>query len=184
MAATTLAPVRTTWQIDPSHVDVGFAVRHLMISTVKGRFGAVTGTVAVDGDDFATADIDVTIDAASIDTREPKRDAHLRSADFFDVEQFPAITFKSRRVRAKGTGRFDVTGDLTMHGVTREVVLDVTAEGTTRDPWGNHKAGFSAAGVIRRSDFGLTWNAALETGGVLVGEDVKLALEVELLQNS
>jgi polyisoprenoid-binding protein YceI len=184
MTAATLTPVRTTWQIDPSHVDVGFAVRHLMIATVKGRFGAVKGTVAVDGDDFATAEVDVTIDAASIDTREPKRDAHLRSADFFDVEQFPAITFKSRRVRAKGANQFDLVGDLTIHGVTREVSLDVTSEGTVRDPWGNHKAGFSATGVIRRSDFGLTWNAALETGGLLVGEDVKLSLDVELLQTS
>ena len=182
-AATTVIATlagQTTWSVDPSHVEVGFAVRHLMISTVKGRFGTVLGTVLVDAGDFSTASVDVTIDAASIDTREPKRDAHLRSADFFDVETYPTLTFKSRRVEPRGADRYTLVGDLTMHGVTREVALDVTTEGMVRDPWGNEKAGFSAKGVINRRDFGLHWNAALETGGVVVGEEIKLAIEVEL----
>jgi polyisoprenoid-binding protein YceI len=174
----------TTWQLDPSHVEVGFAVRHLMISTVKGRFGAVRGTVVVEHDDFATAQVDVTIDAASVDTREPNRDAHLRSADFFDVEQFPTLTFKSRRVESAGGGQYRLIGDLTIHGVTREVDLDVVTEGLVRDPWGNEKAGFSAKGHLRRSEFGLMWNAALETGGVVLSDDVKLSIDVELTKQA
>jgi polyisoprenoid-binding protein YceI len=181
--ATTLT--RTTWQLDPSHLELGFAVRHLMISTVKGRFGAATGTVTTDGDDFATAEVEVAIDAASLDTRESARDTHLRSADFFDVERFPAITFKSRTVTPQtGRGRYTVVGDLTIRGVSREISLDVTTEGFVRDPWGNEKAGFSAVGHLNRTDYGLTWNAALETGGVLVGEEVKLHLDVELTKKN
>jgi polyisoprenoid-binding protein YceI len=174
----------TTWQLDPSHVEIGFAVRHLMISTVRGRFGTVLGTVVVQGDDFATAKVDVTIDAASVDTREPKRDAHLRSADFFDVETFPTLTFTSRRVERAGADQFRLIGDLTLHGVTREVHLDVVTEGLVRDPWGNEKAGFSATGHIKRSEFGLTWNAALETGGVMVSDDVKLSFDVQLTKQA
>ena len=174
----------TTWNLDPSHLDVGFAVRHLMISTVKGRFAGVKGTVSVLGDDFRTATVDVTIDAASVDTREPQRDAHLRSADFFDVEQFPTLTFKSRRVQANGADRFTLTGDLTIHGVTREVVLDVASEGMGPDPWGGQRAGFSAKGLVKRSDFGLTWNQLLELGGVAVGDDVKLSIDVELIRQA
>jgi polyisoprenoid-binding protein YceI len=148
---------------------------------VKGRFGAATGTVSTDGDDFATAEVEVSIDAASLDTREPARDTHLRSADFFDVQQFPAITFKSRTVRPQtGHGRYTVAGDLTIRGISREIALDVTTEGFVRDPWGHEKAGFSAVGHLNRKDFGLTWNVALETGGVLVGDEVKLHLDVEL----
>jgi len=182
MSATTLTTVAapTTWQLDSSHMDVGFAVRHLMISTVKGRFTKVTGTVTSDGEDFSSAEVDVTIDASSIDTREPRRDDHLRSADFLDVEQFPTLTFKSRRVQPRGDGAYALAGDLTIHGVTREVTLDVVTEGFARDPWGGERAGFSATGHIKRSEFGLTWNAALETGGVLVGDDVKLHIDVEL----
>ena len=176
---------RTTWQLDPSHLDLGFAVRHLMISTVKGRFGTATGTVSTDGDDFATAEVEVSIDATSIDTREAGRDTHLRSADFFDVERFPTITFKSRKVTPQsGHGRYTVVGDLTIRGISREIALDVTTEGFVRDPWGNEKAGFSAVGHLNRKDFGLTWNVALETGGVLVGDEVKLHLEVELAKKS
>lgn len=176
---------RTTWHLDPSHLDLGFAVRHLMISTVKGRFGAATGTVTTDGDDFATAEIEVSIDAASLDTREPARDTHLRSADFFDVERFPAVTFKSRTVTVQpGRGRYTVVGDLTIRGISREIALDVTTEGFVRDPWGNEKAGFSAVGHLNRRDFGLTWNVAIESGGVLVGDEVKLHLEVELTKTA
>jgi len=181
---TATAPGLTTWQLDPSHVEAGFAVRHLMISHVKGRFGTVVGTVLVQGDDFATAQVDVTIDAASVDTREPKRDEHLRSADFFNVEKFPTLTFKSRRVEPTDPDHYRLIGDLTIHGVTREVALDVVTEGLVRDPWGNEKAGFSAKGLIKRSDFGLHWNAALETGGFVVGDEVKLSIDVELTKSS
>lgn len=175
---------RSTWHLDPAHLEFGFAVRHLMISTVRGRFAGVTGVVSVDRDDFATASVDVTIDAATVDTREPKRDAHLRSADFFDVGRFPTLTFRSRRVGVVTPGRYTLAGDLTIHGVTREVALDVTAEGLGRDPWGNDRAGFSARGVIKRSDFGLTWNQVLEAGGIAVGDEVKLAIDAELIRQA
>ena len=178
----TPASTRSTWQLDPSHLEFGFAVRHLMISTVRGRFGGVSGVVSIENDDFATAKVDVKIDAATVDTREPKRDEHLRSADFFDVARFPALTFTSRRVVPAKTGRYTLVGDLTIHGVTREVALDVEAEGLGRDPWGNDRAGFSAKGAIKRSDFGLVWNQVLEAGGFAVGDEVKLAIEVELIR--
>jgi polyisoprenoid-binding protein YceI len=170
---------RTVWDIDPAHTGVEFAVRHLMISTVKGRFAGVTGTVAT-GEDLTTAQVDITIDASSIDTREPQRDGHLRSADFLEVETFPTLTFKSRRVGRVADDEYKVTGDLTIRGISREVTLDVTSYGFTVDPWGNEKAGFSAVTKIKRSDYGLTWNVALETGGVVVGDEVKIAIEVEL----
>ncbi len=178
-----VAPATTSWNVDASHTHAEFAVRHLMISTVKGRFGDVQGIVEIDEADLAKSSVDVTIGAASIDTREPQRDAHLRSADFFDAEKFPQITFRSTRI--EGTSEsFKVTGDLTIRGTTRSIVLDVTAEGRATDPWGGQRAGFSAKGKIRRSDFGLTWNQALETGGVLVGDDVRIALDVELVKHN
>jgi polyisoprenoid-binding protein YceI len=173
---------RTIWTIDPAHTGVEFAVRHLMISTVKGRFAKVEGTVTT-GEDLTTAEVGITIHAESIDTREPQRDAHLKSADFFEVEKFPTLTFKSRKVERAGADDYKLTGDLTIRGVTREVTLDVTSYGFTADPWGNEKAGFSAATKIRRSDFGLTWNVALEAGGVVVGDEVKIAIEAELTKN-
>src|SRR5262245_27675372 len=186
MATTITAPetsaapgTRTIWDLDPAHTGVEFAVRHLMISTVKGRFAGVAGTVTT-ADDLTTADVDITIDASSIDTREPQRDAHLRSADFLEVEKFPSLTFKSRRVERIAGDEYKVTGDLTIRGVSREVALDVTSYGFTADPWGNEKAGFSAVTKIKRSDYGLTWNVALETGGVVVGDEVKIAIDVEL----
>lgn len=172
------------WRIDPTHTNVEFGVRHLMISTVKGRFGAVEGTVTVEDGDPATAQIDVRIDAASIDTRVEQRDAHLRSADFFDVEKHPALTYTSRSVERTGGGKLKVVGDLTIRGVTREVVLDVEELGTVRDPWGNDRAGYSAKGKLDREAFGLTWNQALEAGGVLVGNEVKISLEVELVRQA
>jgi polyisoprenoid-binding protein YceI len=176
-------PAATTWQIDPAHTQVEFAVRHLMISTVRGRFSDVSGQLIVPGGDFSKAQLEAAIGVASLDTREPQRDAHLRSADFFDAERFPTIAFKSRAVESdpKRADRYVLVGDLTIHGVTREVRLDVTAEGRGRDPWGNERAGYSISGKINRSDFGLTWNQALETGGVLVGDEVKLAIETELI---
>jgi polyisoprenoid-binding protein YceI len=186
--ATTAAPTLTTWSIDNAHSQVGFAVKHLMISTVRGRFGAVSGTVEFPEGTYDDARADVTIDAASIDTREEKRDAHLRSADFFDVETFPTLTFKSRRVQAvtataEAAGEtFQLVGDLTIKGITREVVLDVEVEGFQKDPWGNRKAGFSATTKVNRKDFGLTWNQALETGGLLVGDEIRISLDVQLQQ--
>ncbi len=170
---------KSTWQIDPAHTGVEFAVRHMMISTVKGRFGDVSGTIVLDEDDIAGSSVEVEIGVASIDTRQEQRDDHLRSADFFDVENHPKITFRSRRVEPQGDGKFRVIGDLTIRGVTKEVVLEATDEGRGKDPWGNEKSAFSAQTVIDRRDFGLTWNAALETGGVLVGNEVKISLEVQ-----
>ncbi len=175
-------PALTAWTIDAAHSEVGFAVKHLMISTVRGCFGTVSGTVAFPEGAYAEGTVDVTIDAASIDTREERRDTHLRSADFFDVEKFPALTFRSRRVQAIKGDTFQVVGDLTIKGISREVVLDVEVEGFQKDPWGNQKAGFSASTRVNRKDFGLTWNQALETGGLLVGDEIRISLDVQLLQ--
>jgi polyisoprenoid-binding protein YceI len=179
--ATTQAP-STTWNIDPAHTHAEFSVRHLMISTVKGRFGAIKGTVTGDASEPSSLVVDVTIDPATVDTREPQRDAHLRSADFFDVEKFPTLTFRSRRVEGDVDGEFKVVGDLTIHGVTREVTLDVSSEGRVTDPWGGERAGFSAKGKIDRRDFGLLYNQALETGGVVVGHEIKIGIDVELVK--
>ena len=173
---------RNTWTIDPAHTSVEFAVRHLMISTVKGRFGDVKGTVELDLDNPAAARVDVTIAATSIDTRNGDRDAHLRSADFFDVEKFPELRYVSRKVEVLPDGTFRVVGDLTIRGVTREVPLTASFEGTGADPWGGHRAGFSATGKVNRTDYGLLWNKVLEAGGVTVGEEVKLSIEAELVQ--
>ena len=180
--STVTEAVTTTWKIDPAHTNVEFSVRHLMITTVKGRFTDVTGTVKTDDGDPAKGEVDITIAAASIDTREPQRDAHLRSADFFDAETFPTLTFRSKRIdRVRGED-FMLVGDLTIRGVTREVALEVTSEGRVKDPWGGDRAGFSATTKIKRSDFGLTWNQLLEAGGVAVGDDVKINLDVELVK--
>jgi polyisoprenoid-binding protein YceI len=171
----------TTWKIDPAHSLVEFAVKHLMITTVKGRFSEVTGEIHVDETNFAASKVDIEVDVASIDTREAQRDAHLRSADFFDVEKFPKMTFRSTRVEGK-LDEFTLTGDLTIHGVTRPITLEVTHEGRGKDPWGGERIGFSAKGRLNRSDFGLTWNAALETGGFVVGDDVKISLDIEAVK--
>ena len=178
----TPAGALTAWSIDPAHSHIEFAIRHLMIATVKGRFAVVHGTVYSHDADPAKGRTEIEIDVDSIDTREAQRDAHLKSADFFDVEKFPKITFVSTRITDVNGDRFTLIGDLTMHGVTREVALDVTSEGRTRDPWGGERAGFAATTKIKRSDFGLTWNQALETGGVVVGDDVKVSLEIELVK--
>lgn len=169
-----------TWQIDSAHTDAAFAVKHLMISTVRGHFGAVSGTVTVDEDDPKSAKVDVRIDTKSIDTRQQQRDDHLRSADFFDVATYPEIRFVSKRIDGDPRGAFKLTGDLTIRGATREITLDVTNEGIGDDPWGNLRAGFSATGKISRGNFGLTWNQALETGGVVVGDEVKITIDVEI----
>jgi polyisoprenoid-binding protein YceI len=173
----------SSWQIDPAHSQVEFAVRHLMISTVKGAFGDVRGTVWVDESDVRTVLVDITIQVASIDTRQEQRDAHLRSADFFDAARSPNITFRSRMVEGSHQeSEFRLVGDLTVRDVTREVVLEVLSEGRLTDPWGAERAGFSAHGRIDRTDSGLTWNQALEAGGVVVGNEVKISIEVELLR--
>lgn len=179
-----VADAVTTWTIDPAHTNVEFAVRHLMISTVKGRFGAVTGTVVLDDEEPARSQLEVTIDVASVDTREPQRDAHLRSADFFDVDNHPQVTFRGTRVERTEKGQFLVTGDLTIRAQTRPVVLSVLAEGRGKDPWGGERAGFSASGTIKRSEFGLTWNQLLETGGVAVSDEIKLVIDAELVRSA
>lgn len=180
MNTATATPTLTTWKIDPSHSQIEFGVRHMMITTVRGRFAGVDGTVRLDTSDPSSADVNVRIDAATVDTRDAQRDAHLRSADFFDVEKYPSITFTSKRPVERQGSTLRLAGDLTLHGVTREVVLDVTEEGRGKDPWGGDRLGFSATTRVKRSDFGLTWNQALETGGVLVSDDVRISLELQL----
>ena len=173
---------KTTWQIDPAHTEVGFAVKHMMLATVKGRFADVSGTITIDEADIANSSVDVTISAASVDTKQEQRDAHLRSADFFDVENHPELTFRSRQVKSAGDGKLRIVGDLTIRGTTREAVLETTEEGRGKDPWGNERVGFSATTSIDRREFGLTWNNALEAGGVLVGNDVRISLDVEAVK--
>jgi polyisoprenoid-binding protein YceI len=170
------------WNIDPTHSTAEFSVRHLMITNVKGRFGALTGTVDYDAATPEASKINVTIDATSIDTRDEKRDGHLKSADFFDVEKFPTVTFVSKKVTKDGD-TLNALGDLTMHGVTKEITLEVeTPSAPGKDPWGNTRIGSSAHAKINRKDWDLGWNAALETGGVLVGEQVKITIEVSLTE--
>jgi len=172
-----------TWQIDPAHTNVEFTVRHMMISNVKGQFQKTSGAISAEGNDPSTAKIDATIDASSIDTRVEKRDGHLKSPDFLDVAKFPTITFKSTKVETAGPNKWKVTGDLTLHGVTKPVVLDVEAAGPPiHDPMGNTRAGASATTKINRSDFGLTWNKALEAGGVMVGDEVAISIDVEAIK--
>jgi polyisoprenoid-binding protein YceI len=168
-----------TWQIDTSHSHIGFSVKHMMIATVRGEFKAYTGTLALDSDDLTKSVFTGEIDIASIDTREPKRDEHLRSADFFDAETYPKMTFQSTRVERVDGNDYRIVGDLTIKGITREVVLEAEYAGIHKDPWGNTRTGFTASATLDRKDFGLSWNAALETGGVLVGEKVKLSLDIE-----
>jgi polyisoprenoid-binding protein YceI len=178
----TAANPTTTWTVDPAHTEVGFAVKHLMISTVRGRFGAVEGTVATNEADPSQSKIDVTVDVTSIDTRQEMRDNHLRSADFFDAENHPKMHFVSKKFVGDITDDFKVVGDLTIRGNTHEVTLDVTPTGRGNDPWGNERAGFEAKGKISRKEFGLEWNQALETGGVVVGDEVKISIDVELIK--
>lgn len=185
MSTTTKEQTRSTWNIDPVHTQVEVAVKHMMITTVRGRFPDVRGTITVDEEDPESSGVEVTIDAAGIDTRNEDRDAHLRSEDFLDVEEHPEITFRSTRIEGahdEPGEPFRVVGDLTIRGETREVVLDATYEGTGEDPWGGTRVGFSASTEIDRRDFGLRWNQALETGGVLVANTVKIELEVQAVR--
>jgi polyisoprenoid-binding protein YceI len=173
---------RTSWVIDPTHSEVSFKVKHLMISNVKGIFKDFEAQVATVGNDFSTADINFTLKPASIDTGSPDRDAHLKSADFFDVENFAEMKFKANSFVSKDDENYTLEGDLTIKGVSRSVKLDVEFGGLVTDPWGNEKAGFTINGKINRKDWGLNWNAALEAGGVLVGEEVRISIELELLK--
>jgi polyisoprenoid-binding protein YceI len=172
---------KTVWKLDPSHTLVEFSAKHLMITTVKGRITDVEGTIYADENDLSSSSVDVTLKAATLDTRTEQRDNHLRSADFLDVENFPAITFKSTRIEGDRS-EFKLTGDLTIRGVTKPITLDVTFEGQTKDPWGGERIGFSATGKIDRREFGLTWNVLLETGGLTVGNDIKINVEVEAVK--
>lgn len=183
MSASTTQQNITTWNIDPVHSVAEFKVRHMMISNVKGQFTALSGVMTLDETDLANSRIEATVEASSINTREARRDAHLKSADFFEVEKYPTLSFQSTLVTRTGEGELTVAGDLHIHGVTRRVVFRV--EGPTapgKDPWGNTRLGLSAVTRINRRDFGLTWNSALETGGILVGEDVTITLDVQFVK--
>ena len=182
MVAQATETQRATYQIDPAHSQVEFAVKHLVISTVKGRFSVFSGAIEFDPADPATSSVEVSIDADSIDTRDAKRDEHLRSNDFFGVGDHPQLTFRSTRVVPKGGNRFDVIGDLTIAGITREVVLNTEFNGVATSPWGQSVAGFSATTQVNRKDFNINWNAAIEGGGVVVSDTVKIALDVEAVR--
>ncbi len=171
---------KTTWVIDPTHSEIAFKVKHLMISNVKGSFNEFSGQLVTEGDDFSTADISFNINPASIITGVSDRDTHLKSADFFDVENFKEITFTNEKITKTGDDEFTLAGNLVIKGVSKAVKLDVEFGGLMTDPWGNEKAGFTLSGKLSRKDFGLNWNAALEAGGVLVGDEIKLNIEIEL----
>ncbi|CAG7653301.1 YceI family protein [Paenibacillus allorhizosphaerae] len=170
---------KTKWAVDPTHSSIDFTIRHMMIAKVKGTFHSFEAQIEADPSNLTTANIYFSIDIVSIDTRNQDRDAHLRTGDFFDAEKYPKMTFQSSRIVKTGEGEYDVTGEFSLHGVTRTETFAVTFEGSGTDPWGNEKAGFSGQGTIKRSDYGLTYNAALETGGVLIGDEVKVSIEIE-----
>lgn len=173
----------TIWNIDTDHTNIGFKVRHLMVTNVKGSFEKHTGVVDINDKDITKSKVEVSIDTASINTNVQKRDEHLRSADFFDVAKYPTMTFVSKKIAKAGKNKLKVTGDLTLHGITKQVVLDV--EGPTaeiKDPSGNIRRGAVANAKINRKDFGLTWNKALETGGVVIGDEVAITLEIEMIK--
>src|ERR1700752_2849179 len=186
LAVVVAAPVAASadpCQIDPAHPTVGFTVRHMTISSVRGQFDKVAGTITADGNDPASAVIEATIDTASIDTRSADRDSDLKSANFLDVTKYPTMTFKSKKIEAAGSGKYNVVGDLTLHGVTREVTLAVVVPGAPiKDPWGNTRAGASATTTISRKDFGLTWNKMIEAGGAVVGDAVAVEIDVEAVK--
>jgi len=182
--STAVAERAAVWQIDPSHTLVEFAAKHMMFTTVKGRFGGVRGTIHWDDQDVTRSSVEAEIDAATLDTRTDQRDNHLRSADFLHVEVHPTIRFRSTRIERAGGDRLKVYGDLTIRDVTREVALDTTVNGRGKTPFGTEAAGFTAETSINRKDFGLNWNVALEAGGWLVGDTIKITLEVEAVKQS
>jgi polyisoprenoid-binding protein YceI len=192
LAATTAAVLAlpspattTTWQIDPQHTAAGFSVKHLMISTVRGQFKGVNGAVNWDDQDINKSTVDVTIDANTVDTSEPKRDADLKSANFFDVAKYPTITFKSKKIEQVSAGKLKVTGDLTIHGVTKEAVLDVEGPtGPVKDPWGNTRVALNATTKVNRQEFGVKWNATMDGGGVVVSDDVYITIDLEMIKKA
>jgi len=170
-----------TWQIDPAHTAAGFSVRHMMIATVRGQFKGVTGTVLWDDQDINNSTVDVTIDANTVDTGEPKRDADLKSANFFDVKNYPTITFKSTKIEKISAGKMKVTGNLTIHGVTKQVVLDVEGpSGAVKDLWGKPRVALKASTTVNRTDYGVKWNAKMDSGGMVVGDDVNINIDLEM----
>ncbi|HEU5140494.1 MAG TPA: YceI family protein [Bacillales bacterium] len=171
---------KSNWKVDPAHSSLDFSVKHMMISKVKGTFHDFGASVEADPADLTDANIQFTVDVSSIDTRNGDRDGHLKSGDFFNAEEYPEMTFQSTNITKKSDGEYDVTGDLTIRGTTRPATFELTFEGQSKDPMsGNHVVGFSGEGKINRSEFGLEWNAALETGGVLIGDEVKIFIEIE-----
>jgi polyisoprenoid-binding protein YceI len=175
----------TTWQIDPAHTAAGFSVKHMMISTVRGQFKGVAGTITWDDQDISKSVVDVTIDANTVDTSEPKRDADLKSPNFFDVATYPTITFKSKKMEQVSAGKLKVTGDLTIHGTTKEVVLDVEGPSVAvKDPWGNTRAAINATAKINRQEYGIKWNNKLDGGGLVVSDDVNITIDLEMVKNA
>ena len=183
-ATTSSAPgTVTAWKADPAHSHAEFKVKHMIISNVKGSFSGISGTLSLDETDYTHSKVEVDIPVTTLSTGDPQRDGHLKSADFLDADKFPTIIFKSTNIDSKGGADYAVTGDLTVHGVTKSVTLAVEdLSEPSKDPWGNHRIGLSASTKINRKDFGLTWNSALETGGVLVGEEVSINLEVQFIK--
>jgi polyisoprenoid-binding protein YceI len=177
------AMAQSTWAIDSAHSAAQFQVKHLMISNVRGEFGKMSGKVIFDGSNYAAVQAEAVIDVASINTREPKRDDHLRSADFFDAATFPKITFKSKRVESVSRGKFNLVGDLTMRGVTREIILNVESSPLVKGMNGETRIGVQATGKLNRQDFGIKWNRSLDAGGVVVGDEVLITLDLELIQS-
>lgn len=170
------------WELDAAHSLIEFSVKHMMVSTVKGRFNKHSGVLELDEQNPSASKVDITIDVSSVYTGDEKRDGHLRSADFFDAEKYPTITYKSTKVEELSSERFRITGDLTMHGVTKEVVFDANLEGRAKNPWGKNVAAFSISTSVNRKDFDLNWNVALEAGGVLVSEKVNINIEAEAVE--
>jgi polyisoprenoid-binding protein YceI len=176
--ATAPTGTRTTWKLDPSHTTIEFVAKHMMITTVKGRFTEVEGTIVADEERLESSQVEATIKAASLETGAEQRDAHLKSTDFLNVEHYPDVTFRSTSISG-AKEKFKLTGDLTIRGTTRPITLDVTFEGTGKDPWGGTRSSFSAKGKIDRRHYGLTWNVALETGGILVSNEIKINIEAQ-----
>ena len=184
MSALTASTTTTTaWNIDSVHSSAQFKVKHMMISNVKGEFTSITGSLKLDEENIGNSYVEASIDANTINTRDAQRDAHLKSPDFFDVEKFPTLNFKSTRVSKETDGELSVSGELSIHGVTKNVVFEMEGPSApAKDPWGNTRVGLSATTRINRKDFGLTWNAALETGGILVGDEVTITLDVQFIK--
>jgi polyisoprenoid-binding protein YceI len=181
---TTQTLTRTKWNFDSSHTQIGFKVKHLMVTNVRGVFNEYTGSIYTTGDDFSNAEIDLSINSASISTRDATRDTHLKSPDFFDAENFKEIKFKGSALEKTSESEYILHGDLSIKDVTKRIKLDVEFNGIAKDPYGNKKAGFEITGKINRKDFGLTWNAVIETGGVMVGDEVTIICEIQLVQQA